>query len=280
MRIFIEMFLFRKQNVDKMWKIKSDISAKCIYLTELDEAINGEYKLIDSQTWSNAEGNRVIRDFGEHWSGCVAVNGIANANCHPSHRWGYFHSDLTQPRSNIDIWNNKGKSSGVVDCKIAGTKTWRGDQYVASYSVKGGTWTGLSVASMFDNDPDTMWHNAELVVTGYLTEDRGVTISFLKAIQLSKVSILTRNSDCCTDRYDNVCLYVDDVKALCTAQNFLPPKKHQVDFIKTIYGTKFELRFEGKDTAQIAELWIDYQEIPGILYIHPIWSFVSCILRV
>ena len=87
----------------------------CICISGLDDEVNGRYTKVDADKWSNADGTSVIARDGEGgWSGCLAINYVANSGCDRYKRWGYL-SDLAQPvNENVNIWGKKGSSSGIT----------------------------------------------------------------------------------------------------------------------------------------------------------------------
>ena len=134
---------------------------------------------------------------------------------------------------------------------------------MASYFVTGGdNGETMKPAMMFDNDPSTMWHQKD---GNFEMAGKGVSITFFNPIMFSKMSILTRH-DGFNTKYKKVCLYIDDDEKFCTPDDYLPAIGDQIDFpptSKPTSGKKFELRFTDTNHAQIAELWIVYNDIPA-----------------
>ena len=68
---------------------------------------DGKYTKTSDTVWTNDDGTRVITDLGYGgMEGCFAVNGIANSNCYPQHRWANIIHSLQQAESNIYSWGS------------------------------------------------------------------------------------------------------------------------------------------------------------------------------
>ena len=106
---------------------------------------------------------------------------------------------------------------------------------------------------MFDENMFSQWQSA--------SDTGSVIVTFFDRIKLKKVSITAR-VDCCQERYKGICLYVDETKVVCKANDFIPQGGQTIEFSTSINGNIIEVKFPNGH-AQIPELWIDYEIIPA-----------------
>ena len=91
---------------------------------------------------------------------------------------------------------------------------WSGNENIATYNIQGGTYPGAQLGfafakeHMFDGNPDSMWHSK-------VTDYNSVIVEFLEVIDFKVLRIQTRKDSTPGDRYNNVCLYADDVEVYC-----------------------------------------------------------------
>ena len=81
--------------------------------------------------------------------------------------------------------------------------------------------------AMFDNKYD----NRNMYHSSTCSEERGVTFTFAKKIHFVDLEVFTR-TNCCRDRYEDVCVYANDTRIACTPSNLGDPgqKIHFKDY--------------------------------------------------
>jgi len=98
------------------------------------------------------------------------------------------------------------------NCKIC---DWHADTDIATYSVSDELNSSYKKDNMFDGNIGSFWHSKDhsnqfvliQFKVNYISTkiDSNRLILFQKQVVLSKV-VITRRSNCCKDRYANVCL--------------------------------------------------------------------------
>ena len=89
----------------------------------------------------------------------------------------------------------------------------------------------------------------------------GIKITFGQPIEFADLVLSTR-TDCCRDRYNNVCLYADDIQIGCTPSNLGNPGNtiYFKDYVSApAFAKKFRLMWENGKCMQIAELYFHYK---------------------
>ena len=165
-------------------------------------------------------------------------------------------------------------NGAVGDTANSDVQIWNGDESIA-------TWTAVGVnrelisdqiySSMFDNNDLTFWHG---VIPA--TETNKVIVSFKSPIMFYKLVFTARPAVISNqERYQGVCLYLDNVQYVCTASNRVTIPSEKIEFNPTdlnlqvkkpLYSnpevTTVELRFPVVSgdyiAAEIAELQIYY----------------------
>jgi hypothetical protein len=90
---------------------------------------------------------------------------------------------------------------------------------------------------MFDWNGDTFIHTS-----GTGTGD-GPIVEFRNKISLYSVNILTRH-DCCTEpRYQNVCLFVDEIEVACTPDNWTIGYRQWIHFQVRYYHNNYYFNY-------------------------------------
>ena len=126
---------------------------------------------------------------------------------------------------------------------------------------------------MFDDNVKTYWH-------GYwpATENNKVVVSFKSTIMFHKLVFTARPSSLDQPRYRGVCLYLNNVKSVCTPSNRNTKPGDKIE-LKPLALTKVktvELRLPLNKAAGIAELQIYYNSqgrnlilvLPSPFYTH------------
>ena len=148
--------------------------------------------------------------------------------------------------------------------------TWRGETDVATYTMIGEAWGNSNWQSepsmMFDGKMDeiterNMYHSKPTHNGEYGLDYPGMKINFAEPVEFVDLRIVTRTG-CCRDRYNDVCLYADNVKIGCTPSDLIDPGD-LVNFkdytAARTFAQEFWLNWENGEHMQIVELYFDYK---------------------
>ena len=128
---------------------------------------------------------------------------------------------------------------------------------------------------MFDNNVQTYWH-------GYhpATENNKVVVSFKSTIMFHKLVFTARQGSTHQPRYQGVCLYLNNVKSVCTPTNRYtnPGDKIELKPSAVTEAKTVELHFPKNQAAVVAELEI-YFKSQGTSFILVLPSLIkrSCV---
>ena len=108
-----------------------------------------------------------------------------------------------------------------------------------------------------------MYHSAACAGAG--SDYAGIIITFPTLVEFADLELVTR-TDCCPERYNNVCLYADGVQIGCTPSDLNPINLGVTLNFKDYTHTpataqEFKLNWENEHCMQIAELYLHYKGI-------------------
>ena len=139
---------------------------------------------------------------------------------------------------------------------------WSGDDYVGTWNATGenrphpdNSNEVRGYANMFDGNSETYWH-------GFMpaTVQNTVKVMFKAEINFEELIFYARPDKVYNQsRYSNVCLYLDGVMSVCTAeQQIKPGQKISLKPNEAVLTRMAELRFPSNTVAVVAELQIQY----------------------